>query len=77
MRTQEQALRVYYSAMPDGELRNAAANKGSFLPVAQRLLVEELERRHLAADPLSVPSLAAQPAEAHGVMSALRHALRH
>ena len=76
MRTQEQALRIYYAAMPDGELRNAAANKGSFLPVAQRLLVEELERRHLAA-PLGVPSLAAQPAEAHGVMGVLRHAFRH
>lgn len=77
MRTQEQALRIYYAAMPDGELRNAAANKGSFLPVAQRLLVEELERRHLAAEPLGGPSLPAQPAEAHGVMGVLRHAFRH
>jgi hypothetical protein len=76
MRTQEQALRVYYSAMPDGELRSAAANKGSFLPLAQRLLTEELQRRHLGA-PMGPPPLPAHPAGGHGVMRVLRHAFRH
>jgi hypothetical protein len=73
MRTQERALRVYYAAMPDGELRNAAVNKGSFLPLAQKLLAEELERRNLAA------TLPAAPARAkgRGVMSVLRHGFRH
>jgi hypothetical protein len=76
MRTQEQALRVYYAALPDGELRDAAANRGSFLPVVQRLLAEELQRRHLAAS-LGLPSLPAHPAEGRGVLRVLRHAFRH
>ena len=74
MRTQEQALRVYYAAMPDAELQNAALNRGSFLPLAQRLLAEELQRRHLAAEPSAVPE---HPAEGHGMLSVLRHAFRH
>jgi hypothetical protein len=76
MRTQEQALRVYYGAMPDAELQNAAANRGSYLPVAQRLLAEELKRRHLGAPPVP-PPLPALAAEGHGVMRVLRHAFRH
>jgi hypothetical protein len=76
MRTQEQALRVYYAAMPDGELRDAEANRDSFLPVAQRLLAEELQRRHLAL-PTGLPSLPAQSAEGRGVLGVLRHAFRH
>jgi len=77
MRTQEQALRVYYAAMTDAELQNAAANRSSFLPVAQKLQAEELRRRHLAAEPSTPPPLPALPAEDHGVISALRHAFRH
>ncbi|HUI80864.1 MAG TPA: hypothetical protein VLY24_23220 [Bryobacteraceae bacterium] len=71
-RTQEQALRIYYAAMPDGELQHAAANKDSFLPIAQRLLGEELRRRHLEAE-------SAQPAHLahHGLLQGLRHAFRH
>lgn len=74
MRTQEQALRVYYAAMSDAELQNAAANRGSYLPVAQTLLAEELKRRHLAAEPLPAP---AHLTEGRGVLSVLRHAFRH
>ena len=77
MRTQEQALRVYYAAMPDGELRDAAANRGSFLPVAQRLLAAEMQRRHLAAPLQGPPPLPPHPAEGHAVMRVLRHAFRH
>lgn len=74
MRTQEQALRVYYAAMPDAELQSAAANRSSFVPAAQRLLAEELRRRNLVSQP-SEPPL--HPAAAHGLMSGLRHAFRH
>jgi len=74
MRTQEQALRVYYAAMPDAELQTAAANRGSFLPVAQRLLTEELRRRHLAEE---TPPASTRVAAHHGVMNVLRHAFRH
>jgi len=74
MRTQEQALRVYYAAMPDTELQNAVGNKGSFLPLAQRLLAEELQRRHLAAEPPPAP---ARTLEGHGMLGVLRHAFRH
>lgn len=74
MRTQEQALRVYYAAMTEAELQNAAANRSSFLPVAQRLLGEELQRRNLPAE---LPAPPVHPAESHGMMSVLRHAFRH
>jgi len=74
MRTQEQAFRAYYAAMPDAELQSAAANRGSYLPVAQKVLSEELRRRHLAEE---APARANPVAEHHGVMSALRHAFRH
>jgi hypothetical protein len=73
-RTQERAFRVYYAAMPDDELRNAAVNRGSFLPLAQRLLAEELERRHLTTGPSSAP---ADPAEARGMLRVLRNGFRH
>jgi hypothetical protein len=73
MRTQEQALRVYYAAMPDAELQSAAANGNSFVPAAQKLLAEELRRRHLATE----SSAPLHPAARHGLMSGLRHAFRH
>ena len=74
MRTQEQALRVYYAAMPDGELQHAAANKGSFVPAAQKLLGEELRRRNLATESAAPPP---HVAASHGLISGLRHAFRH
>jgi hypothetical protein len=74
MRTQEQALRVYYAAMPDGELEHAAANSGSFVPAAQRLMSEELGRRHLTPGSSALPQ---HPAASHGLISGLRHAFRH
>jgi hypothetical protein len=73
MRTQEQTLRVYYAAMTEVELQSAAANRSSFLPLAQRLLGEELKRRNLPSE----PAPPAQPAEGQGVMNVLRHAFRH
>ena len=73
-RTQEQALKVYYAAMPDQELRDTAANQSSFLPVAQKLLTEELRRRHLVPQALSGPVPLLQH---HGLLQDLRHAFRH
>ena len=69
-RTQEKALKVYYAAMSDEELENAAANKSSFLPVAQKLLSEELYRRHLPRD----SSLPADPAESRRILRGFPHA---
>jgi hypothetical protein len=73
-RTQQQALKVYYAAMPDQELQHAAANKNSFLPIVQRLLEEELKRRHLAPQD---PTPSARGGTDQGVMRGLRHAFRH
>jgi hypothetical protein len=47
MRTQEQAFQAYYASMTDEELLMTDRNRGSFIPLAQTLLAEELLRRHL------------------------------
>ena len=46
-RTQEQAFRAYYSSMTDGEILELSGNRNSFIPVAQKVLGDELRRRHL------------------------------
>ncbi len=48
MRSQEQAFRVYYSAMTDQDLLRIAANKASFIRLAQTVLADELAKRHLS-----------------------------
>ena len=48
MRSQEQAFRAYYSAMTDADLLQIAANESSFIAIAQRILEDELAKRHLA-----------------------------
>ena len=55
MRSQEQAFRAYYAAMTDAELLQMAANERSFLAVAQKILEDELARRHLTPAALPVP----------------------
>ena len=72
-RTQEKALKVYYAAMPDEELENAAANKSSFLPLAQKLLSEELCRRHLPQE----LTLRSHPSETHRSLRGRPHASQH
>jgi hypothetical protein len=47
MTTQERAFTAYYASMTDAELVRTAANKASFVDIAQRLLTEELARRNL------------------------------
>jgi len=55
MRTQEQAFRAYYASMTDAELLQTAANRSSFIAVAQRLLAEELGQRQLSPSPGPLP----------------------
>jgi hypothetical protein len=54
---QQQAFKVYYSSLTDAELMKIAANKRSFLDVAQEALANELRGRNLA------PSEPAPPAD--------------
>jgi hypothetical protein len=46
---QEQAFRAYYGSMTDAELLEVAANKTSFIGIAQKILADELDQRHLTA----------------------------
>jgi hypothetical protein len=45
---QQEAFKVYYSSLTDAELLKIAANKRSFLNVAQEALANELRGRNLA-----------------------------
>lgn len=62
--SQQQAFKVYYSSLSDMELMKIAANKRSFLDVAQEALANELRGRSLAP---SEPSQSAdnRTAESH------------
>ena len=51
MDIQEQAFRAYYASMTDSDLLAVAANKSSFLALAQQILSEEMARRNLAQLP--------------------------
>jgi len=59
MRTQEEVFRAYYSAMTDGDLLKTAANRSSFIDIAQKFLAEELLKRGLEI-PLDAPPKPAQ-----------------
>jgi hypothetical protein len=52
--TQQQAFKAYYASLTEAELLKIAANKRSFLDVAQEALANELRDRNLAP---SEPSL--------------------
>jgi len=57
MRTQEQAFRAYYTSMNDAELLQVAANRQSYIAIAQTVLSSELEKRGLTpASPSSPPA---------------------
>jgi hypothetical protein len=47
MRSQEQAFRSYYASMTDAELLKISENRNSFISLAQRILTDEMEKRHL------------------------------
>ena len=55
MGTQEHAFRLYYASMTDAELLQTAANRKSFVAMAQRVLSDELDRRHLSVPVAEVP----------------------
>jgi hypothetical protein len=46
--TQEQAFKAYYASLTEAELMKIAANRRSFLDVAQEALANELRDRNLA-----------------------------
>lgn len=51
MRTTGQAFKAYYAGMTDADLMAVARNRGSFIPLAQTQMVEELNKRQLAVPP--------------------------
>ncbi len=55
MRTQEQAFRAYYASLTDAELLQIAANERSFIPVAQKMLEDELVKRRLSPPAPPIP----------------------
>jgi hypothetical protein len=80
MRIQEQALRAYYASMTETELLHTAANKSSFIALAQRLLTEELTKRHLqvATAPPGRPVIGSEPSLGVAKLTGmLRHAFHH
>ena len=56
MRTQEQAFRAYYASMTDPELLEVAANRVSFIPIAQKIVADELRKRGLNPSPPPGPA---------------------
>ena len=56
MTGQEQAFREYYASMTDVELLRIAANKTSYIDVAQKILGDELMRRNLTVTLEVLPS---------------------
>ena len=55
MRSQEQAFRAYYASMTDAELLGIAANRVSFIQIAQNIQEAELKRRELSPAPGTAP----------------------
>jgi hypothetical protein len=60
MTGQEQAFRAYYASMTDAELLRIAANKTSFIDVAQKILADELMRRNLTVTLEALPGAIVQ-----------------
>ena len=67
MRVQEQAFRAYYASMTDADPLKTAANRASFIALAEQVLAEEMARRNLA-----LPT-AAEPPPASGFLRGLFH----
>jgi len=78
MGVQEQAFRTYYATMSDAKLLETAAHKSSFIGVAQKVLAEELDRRHIAlsAEP-SPPASGARSGPIATLVHKLKHPLAH
>jgi len=54
MTVQEQAFRAYYASLTDAELLKIAANRRSYIAVAQETLARELKNRNLEREEVSV-----------------------
>ena len=61
MTGQEQAFRAYYASMTDAELLRIAANKTSFIDVAQKISADELMRRNLTVTLEALPGASVRP----------------
>ena len=61
MTAQEQAFRDYYGSMADAELLRTALHRESYIEPAQRLMTEEIERRHLNTPDGEHPARKAAP----------------
>jgi hypothetical protein len=61
--------------MTDAELLKTAANRNSFIDIAQRFLAEELAKRELAV-PLDTPPGAAQPGPPRSGLGLFKRILR-
>ena len=73
MGIQEQAFRAYYASMSDADLLSTAKNKNSFIPIAQMLMAEELNRRQLKL-PEEAPAEASHaPTPFAKILALLRH----
>jgi hypothetical protein len=72
MHVQEQAFRAYYASMTDRDLLAVAANRMSFIDLAQQILREELARRKLTLPAEASPPVTAPTA---GVLSSAFHKL--
>jgi hypothetical protein len=72
MHVQEQAFRAYYASMTDRDLLAVAANRMSFIDLAQQILREELARRRLT---LPAEALPPQTGPTAGLLSSAFHKL--
>ena len=82
MTRQEQALSAYYASMTDAELLSIAANRTSFIEVAQQALDHELAKRNLTVPPEALRGVIVRferPAASvfSGLAKVLRRAFRH
>ena len=73
MRVQEQAFRAYYASMTDEDLLAVAANRTSFIELAQQILHEEFDRRKLAFPAEAAPTAGPRGA---GIVGAALQRLR-
>jgi len=77
MNVQEQAFRAYYASMSDGDLLRTAANRGSFIPIAQQMIAEEIARRKLVSPAEPGPPAGHMPGIFGGAVHRLGLKLRH
>jgi hypothetical protein len=82
MTRQEQAFSAYYASMTDAGLLSIAANRTSFIEVAQKALDQELAKRSLTVPPEALRGVIVQfegPASSvfSGLAKMLWRILRH